>query len=102
MSIKKTMKLSKSYFLNSTSSLERDNQSSNLCFTRFPHSNHIHLEYSRLKYSICFVKLCMIVTDISHARFEGADCVVGIVASVDICDMSVIIIQSLSKNYVND
>ena len=41
----------------------------------------------------------MIFTDISHARFEGADCVVGIVAGVDICDLSVIIIQSLSKNY---
>ena len=39
----------------------------------------------------------MILTDISHARFEGADCVVGIVAGVDICDLSVIIIQSLSK-----
>ena len=44
----------------------------------------------------------MIFTDISHARFEGADCVVGIVAGVDICDLSVIIIQSLSKNYVDD
>ena len=44
----------------------------------------------------------MIFTDISHARFEGADCAVGIFASVDICDLSVIIIQSLSKNYVDD
>jgi hypothetical protein len=44
----------------------------------------------------------MIVTDISHARFEGADCVVEIVASVDICDLSVMIIQTLSKNYVDD
>ena len=40
----------------------------------------------------------MIFTDISHARVEGANCVVGIIAGVDICDLSVIIIQNLSKN----
>jgi hypothetical protein len=44
----------------------------------------------------------MIFTDISHARFEGADCVVGIIAGVAFWDLSVIIIQSLTKNYVND
>ena len=44
----------------------------------------------------------MIFTDISHARVEGANCVVGIIAGVDICDLSVIIIQSLSKNYVDN
>ena len=44
----------------------------------------------------------MIFTDISHARFEGADCMVGIVAGIDICDLSLIIIQNLSKNYVGD
>ena len=44
----------------------------------------------------------MTFTDISYACFEGADCVVGIVAGVDICDLSVIIIQSLSKNYADD
>ena len=44
----------------------------------------------------------MIFTDISHACFEGADCVVGIVADVVIWDLSVIIILSLSNNYVKD
>ena len=44
----------------------------------------------------------MIFTDISQARFKGGNCVVGIVAGVNMCDLSEIIIQSLSKNYVND
>ena len=44
----------------------------------------------------------MIFTDISHACFEGADCVVGIVAGVDFWDLSVKIFQSSSKHYVND
>ena len=44
----------------------------------------------------------MIFTDISHVCFQVADCMVGIVAGVDICDLSVIIIQSLEKNDVRD
>ena len=42
----------------------------------------------------------MIFKDISHTCFKGADFVVGIVAGVDVCDLSVIIIKSLSKNYM--
>ena len=43
----------------------------------------------------------MILIDNSHACFVGEECMVGIVAGVDMCDLSVMIIQSLSKNYTN-
>ena len=44
----------------------------------------------------------MIFKDILHVCFEGACCVVGNIVGIDICDLSVIIIQSLEKNDVMD